>query len=1001
MWQKQKPSIVSRIVAPLLITAILQSVLIVGMLSLNGVFEQLRENALSMLDERTQNKHQSLEAEMSVNWSSLLSTQGNVLDIVENTLATQGKSYEDIAKDAALNATLSREVAAGLISLIRGNDTTGVFIIFNGIGVVGRPDTYAGVYIRDTDPSGDAADNSDLHLLRGLPPVSRELGISLDSFWSASYSFSGGEGNPDNSYFFKPLRAAQAEPSNKNMHYGFWSAPFQINGQDDGAQITYSEPLVNSAGKVYGVIGVELSEDYLISVLNEGEFARSNRGCYFLGITEDGGKTYRKVTTGGAKYKQYFHAEDPLLVPNGVPEDGKIVVKSTRTGEMLRGSVYNLKLYAANTAFSNQQWVIIGLEDESTLFAFMETVRGLFIMAAVLAAAFGGVVSMLTGRGIVRPIIRLVDSLKTSDPNEKLTLGETNIVEIDQLADAILALNRDVIEAATRLSRILRLSGLPVGVFEVRDDSDVAYCSDDVFSLLGRADLHSKNNLLPKIICQKMVEQAMTDQVEESIYRLQLADRERYIRIKRMPDQHGMVGTLLDVTQEMEDRRRIERERDHDLLTGILNRRAFESDAEAFFIRQDEVLGVAAMIMLDLDNLKFLNDTYGHDCGDGYIRAFATSLRLFGNDKALVARRSGDEFYVFLYGGTSKEKIRERIRQAWSGILESYYLLPDGTPYKMRVSAGVAWYPENAKCLAQLIHYADFAMYKVKRSSKGTLEEFNAQDYIDESFLISGRDALDRLIDQQMVRFALQPILSARTGDVYGYELLMRTYVRELPEPLTVLRLATAEGKLPHIERLTWMKGLEAAKAMLTNRATPSGVLFFLNSIANQKLNADDERFVEEHYAQILPMLVLEVTEQEKNDPGCTEHKLKFVKQHGGHVAIDDYGKGYNSELALVEIESDIVKIDISFVHNVDTDVNKQTLIHNLISYAKQRGIAVLAEGVETREEMRTLIRFGVDYLQGFYLGQPQFQPMNANKQIKREIRRMVGEEYDMGDADD
>ena len=177
----------------MLITAILQSALIVGLLSLNGVFEQLRENALSMLDERTQNKHQGLETEMTVNWSTLLSTKECILDTVENTLATQGKSYADIRTDAVLNAEISRSVAKELVLRIRSNNTTGVFMILDGIGVVGKPDTYAGVYIRDTDPSGDAADNSDLHLLRGLPPVSRNLGISLDSFWSASYTVPGGE----------------------------------------------------------------------------------------------------------------------------------------------------------------------------------------------------------------------------------------------------------------------------------------------------------------------------------------------------------------------------------------------------------------------------------------------------------------------------------------------------------------------------------------------------------------------------------------------------------------------------------------------------------------------------------------------------------------------------------------------------------------------------------------------------------------------------------------
>ncbi|MEA5144737.1 MAG: EAL domain-containing protein, partial [Candidatus Limiplasma sp.] len=96
-------------------------------------------------------------------------------------------------------------------------------------------------------------------------------------------------------------------------------------------------------------------------------------------------------------------------------------------------------------------------------------------------------------------------------------------------------------------------------------------------------------------------------------------------------------------------------------------------------------------------------------------------------------------------------------------------------------------------------------------------------------------------------------------------------------------------------------------------------------------------------------------------------------------------------EMALMQINADIVKLDISFVHNVDTDPDKQALIQNLIRYARERGIAVLAEGVETREEMRTLIRFGVDYLQGYYLGAPQYQPMNPDKMLRREIRRIAG----------
>lgn len=990
-WRRGTVNIVSRMVLPLMLVGLVQSVLMMGILAINGVFTQLEQNALTMLDERTQNKFLTLQTEMTLNWSYLSTTEETVLGIIEQNLLEQGKTFADIRSDAALNAILVASVAEELLPRMRENDTTGIFLVLDGIGVVGKPDTFAGIYLRDTDPLTDASDNSDIHILRALPPLTRKLGFSLDSFWQASFTFPGGVSNTDNAYFLMPLHAARRSVAVARRHDGYWSMPFSINGVDDGRVITYSEPLINREGQVYGVIGVEMNESYLVSVLNRGEFARESRGSYFLGVTTDRGMTYRKVITGGARYKQFFSAEEQVLTPIDKEHQSRITLRSTRMDEIVHGSIYPLEVYPLNTIFSTQEWVLIGLENETELFAFTNQVRWLFMVGAVLAAALSAAVSAMVGRSIVRPVVRLVGSLRASDPNQALALERTGITEVDALADALVTLNHDVRESAGRLSRVIRLSGIPLGVFEIREDSDLAFCSDGFFRILGQENPDRQDNLLPKAQCLALVSAAMADMVEATVYRLRIGGAERYVRIQRMQEQHAIVGTVMDVTDEMENRRRIEQERDHDLLTGLLNRRAFDSAAESLFISQGSQVGVAAVIMFDLDNLKFLNDTYGHDCGDGYIRAFADALRQFGTEHVLMARRSGDEFLVLLYGTGSKAELWERVRRAWKSIQRYKYILPDATAYQLRVSGGIAWYPEDARNLNQLIHFADFAMYKVKRSAKGTLETFNAQDYNEESFLISGRDALDRMIDQQLVRFAVQPILHAQTGDVYGYELLMRTNVRELPDPTTVLRLAAAEGKLARIERLTWMVGLEAIRTFVQNRATPPNAKFFLNSIANQSLLDDDERTIAELYGSLLPRLVIEVTEGERNNEECTRHKLDFVHRHGGEIAIDDYGTGYNSEMALMQINADIVKLDISFVHNVDTDPDKQALIQNLIRYARERGIAVLAEGVETREEMRTLIRFGVDYLQGYYLGAPQYQPMNPDKMLRREIRRIAG----------
>ncbi|MDD3214295.1 MAG: diguanylate cyclase, partial [Eubacteriales bacterium] len=805
---KQRASIVRKILLPLMLLSIFQTVLIAVMMELNGAFSQSQENALVMLDERTQNKHQILQTDMTVNWAYLSGTADKVLDLTTTLLTEKDKTFASIADDAELNTQIVQAIVPELVARIRSNNTTGIFVILNGDAPTDKAGAYAGVYLRDSEPGTDRVDNGDILVYRGSQLVFQLTMLMPDKQWLPYFTFPDGSENPENNYFFSPLMAAESGVLTAKSG-GYWSLPFAMDQTEYGKVITYSEPLFNKQGDVYGVIGVEISVQYLTDFLSGGEFARSGRGCYFLGVTEDGGVTYQKVSTGGEKYTKYFDGDDDTLLPAGLPVNNRISIKSTRTNETMRGTLLTLPLYSAASAFSRQKWALIGMEDEATVFSFSRALRNIVIISALLSIILGITVSWLLGRRIVKPIVLMADSLEISEPNEELWLPPTNIREINRLSDAIRTMNRDAIESATRLSTILKMAGLPIGVFEIRGDSETAYCSDDVFMLLDRQDLYSENNLVSKTACLEMVRKAMQNPVEDSVYRLSGKKGERFVRIMRMQEQNNLIGTILDVTTELENRRRIEQERDYDLLTGLLNRLAFEKAVNALFA-DAPVLKVAAMIMFDLDNLKFLNDTFGHDCGDGYIRTFAEALCLFGTEKVLIARRSGDEFLVFLYGGRDKQEIREHIASAWKGILSQVFLLPDNTYYRIRVSAGVAWYPDEAETPNELTGLADFTMYKVKRNAKGTIAEFDPKDYGDYMQLVSGRDALDRLIDKQQIRFMGQPIFSAANGKISGYELQMRTDESELPDPQTVVRLARAEGKLNHIELLTWLKGLQS-----------------------------------------------------------------------------------------------------------------------------------------------------------------------------------------------
>lgn len=176
------------------------------------------------------------------------------------------------------------------------------------------------------------------------------------------------------------------------------------------------------------------------------------------------------------------------------------------------------------------------------------------------------------------------------------------------------------------------------------------------------------------------------------------------------------------------ERSRIEHERDYDALTGLYSRQAFFRVCGELF-EKPNTLRHAALMMTDLDNLKTINDTYGHDWGDVYLRQTAHSLQQGSPSGTVVARLSGDEFLLLFYGYETREALRTDIKKLEENFAQNSATLPDGKRLCIRMSGGVAWYPENALDLETLKKYADFAMYEVKHSTKGEVREFDMERY--------------------------------------------------------------------------------------------------------------------------------------------------------------------------------------------------------------------------------------------------------------------------------
>ena len=440
----------------------------------------------------------------------------------------------------------------------------------------------------------------------------------------------------------------------------------------------------------------------------------------------------------------------------------------------------------------------------------------------------------------------------------------------------------------------------------------------------------------------------------------------------REMDQFASAITQLSRDNSMAEaleRRRIEHERDYDILTGLYNRQAFRRTCEELFAHPEK-LGHAALVMTDLDNLKQINDTYGHDWGDQYLRQTGRCLAQSVPSGTLCARLSGDEFLLFFYGYRSREEIRRKLEELRDALHASTSTLPNGSQLHISISAGVAWYPKDSTNYNTLKKYADFAMYQVKQSKKGEMREFDVGMYNQEAYALQTRHEFEEMLRQGAVEYYFQPIFSARSGRVVAYEALMRPQMPTLRSPLAVLKLARELGRLYDVEHLTIFKASETFRNLRRKGLIREDALLFVNSIASVSLNDGDVQEYKKHYADLLPDIVVEITEEEELDLKELERK-RYVPGASGTVALDDYGSGYSNGNSLLTIEPRYVKVDISIIRNIDTNADKQQFLAGLVTYAKPRSIQVLAEGVETMAELQKVLELGVDLLQGYGCARP------------------------------
>lgn len=688
---KNARSMKSRLVLPFCLILIFQTVFMMVFLSNGMVARSLYTNEINSIEKDVQNSELLLEREMVQHWLNDIRTSTTVQKKIQSVLDERAKKPEDIQSDWELNAAILDGIMPDVLDLLHRSYGNSIYVILDGpASGQSLKGHKAGVAVMDTDSSSFAPDNSDLLLLKGAASVSSNYKIPLARDWQMDYDMS--MEASDAYRFYNPFSIAKgAKVLGSTAQYGYFG---EISSalQEDTEGVCYSIPLVVGDGAVIGILGGTMAKSQIYALLKNELFHSDADTIQMIARKESGSYFLTPVLTYGSAYNRCFGKREELSFMDTKWQDVKKIIDEN--GDSWYLTSMKLPIYGSDSPYASTEWQTVVLRRQSVMESFYQKLLNGLLLGCAFTLLPGILFALLYGEYFTRPIRRLIGQLRSAKSGSRIRLQRTWISELDELSRAIETLSADVAESALRISRILDASGVPIGVFEYLPDRKKVFCSRSLFELLGIQETDEDYTYLEPDGFAKMMQilgTGVRESDDVSLYQISRENSIQYLRLKIVKAGNGnQTGVLLDVTEEVEKQRRLERERDYDQLTDLYNRGAFRRSTEALL--SSGKLSCAALIMWDLDNLKYVNDTYGHEMGDRYIRLFADQLKRLSSLGAVVERHSGDEFMAFLCGD-SEEQIREEIHQFFCSVREVSLKVDEDYELPLRASAGITWYP--------------------------------------------------------------------------------------------------------------------------------------------------------------------------------------------------------------------------------------------------------------------------------------------------------------------
>lgn len=971
MFRHKEKTLKSKLLIPLIFLLTLQTILLFAFFSFGTPSIELSDKTVNTFTSESMMNSKNIQNIMLNNWSDISDSTKRIKTILTSPqIELEGNQ-----------PTLSHylELVNELNFVLRKNRVTDSYIIFNS-----DTETKKALYIRNANLTSGLT-YLDYTIEIAPTDVKEYLRTSYGYDVSVNYETQIQIDDSESNQFYNI-------PTENAISYGveaetmiYWSDTFKLHSIRADV-LTCSVPILNSNGEVLAVFGIGVTKNQIVS--NHLNKYNSSAEMGMLIAKKDNNNNMVSSILSNNKFFTALNSDTPYT--------------KTRYDNVFEISVERKKLYACVTELiisddevsQNNEWYCITLVSKSSLLSGITDSRNQIILISILGLFISIVIGILFCLRITKPVKKLTSQIDAARKKGYVGFAyeKLYIKELDFFIAEFMTQVNETLAIPAKLSQIIQMSDLNIAAYEVNKVTGSIFITDSFYELLNLKKYYpealNKNSL--NINYEEF--KKWFDFLESHLYGNDSRENEftykldtekyedgiKYITLKRKETDDLITGVLRDITFEIKEKQKMENERDIDVLTGLLNRRGFELAVDQIW--RTKSLQNAMLIMIDLDNLKKINDTYGHLYGDNYIQIAGKTLSGFSDNKTYISHLSGDEFMIFKYGSSSKDDLINDVYLFFDTVRSQTFEVRN-TKISLKLSAGVAFYEPNIS-YNELRSRADFAMYEVKNSGKNRVKFFNMSNYRKMQIELEENECIRELLLQRAYQYAFQPIIDLKKIEVFGYEALLRPNYKNIDSPTKVLDLIKKFDLQMEFESTTVYDALTTFKNLNSNKR------LFINSITSSIMSPEFFDTLMKNFSEILPNLIIEFTEDTTINAHDLKSKIKNIRRTKAKIAIDDYGVGFSNMSSILNYNPYLIKIDRSLIRNISKNKKQQTLLKTMIKYSKEYRIKVLAEGIETLDDLKTVLDLGFDYAQGFIFSSAKFDLVDISDEMKAFLKK-------------